>query len=103
MSNGQNPKADIESDPARYLGRTNILVEGIDGSGKDEFVRMLSTTLKAHFAYNPDHSLAIVGQPAFRYDGTGQVRAPLSGARNVVRSNRPLSYLHGIDRSTKQN
>ncbi len=69
------PKADIESDPARYLGRTNILVEGIDGSGKDEFVRMLSTTLKARFAYNPDHSLAIVGQPAFRYDGTGQVRA----------------------------
>lgn len=68
-------KANIESDPTRYLGRANILVEGIDGSGKDEFVRMLSTELKARFVYNPAHTLAIVGQPAFRHDSTGQVRA----------------------------
>lgn len=68
-------KTDIDSEPARYLGRANLLVEGIDGSGKDEFVRMLSTVLKARFAYNPACTLAIVGQPAFRYDSTGQVRA----------------------------
>jgi thymidylate kinase len=69
------PKANIGSDPARHLGRANILVEGIDGSGKDEFVRMLSAELKARFVYNPAHTLAIVGQPAFRHDSTGQVRA----------------------------
>lgn len=69
------PKANVESDHARYLGRANILVEGIDGSGKDEFVRMLSAELKARFTYNPAHTLAIVGQPAFRYDSTGKVRA----------------------------
>lgn len=55
------PKADIESDPARYLGRTNILVEGIDGSGKDEFdPYALDHAEGLRFAYNPDHSLAIV-------------------------------------------
>ena len=64
-----------QRDCKRYLGRANILVEGIDGSGKDEFVRMLSTILKARFAYDPAHPLSIVGQPAFRYDSTGEVRA----------------------------
>lgn len=58
----------------RYLGQANILVEGIDGSGKDEFVRMLSRVLKARFSYHPARPLAIVGQPAFRYDSTGKVR-----------------------------
>ena len=67
--------AGVEREPVRYLGRANILVEGIDGSGKDEFVRMLSAALKARFAYNPSRTLAIVGQPAFRHDSTGQVRA----------------------------
>lgn len=65
----------VDSESQHYLGQANILVEGIDGSGKDEFVRMLSKVLKDRFSYHPARTLAIVGQPFFRYDNTGHIRA----------------------------
>jgi thymidylate kinase len=57
------------------MGRANVLVEGIDGSGKDTFVSLLSGVLKERFDYAPEASLSIVGQPAFCFDDTGRVRA----------------------------
>lgn len=59
----------------KKLGRANILVEGIDGSGKDEFVARLVRLLKSRFEYAPDATLSIVGQPAFQFDKDGLLRA----------------------------
>lgn len=57
------------------MGRANVLVEGIDGSGKDAFVSLLTGVLKERFDYLPEASLSVVGQPAFQFDDTGGVRA----------------------------
>lgn len=54
-----------------YLPNKFILIEGIDGSGKDTFASFLATTLKEKATYHPDHTLSIVGQPAFRFDNSG--------------------------------
>ncbi len=43
--------------------KLNILVEGIDGSGKDTFVRFLSNELKKRFVYSQDSRISITGQP----------------------------------------
>ena len=40
-----------------------ILVEGIDGSGKDTFVRFLDDELKKRFKYSKERSISILGQP----------------------------------------
>lgn len=43
--------------------RLNILVEGIDGSGKDTFVRFFSNELKKRFLFDVDSNISILGQP----------------------------------------
>lgn len=40
-----------------------ILVEGIDGSGKDTFVRFLDDEFKKRFKYSNERSISILGQP----------------------------------------
>lgn len=40
-----------------------ILVEGIDGSGKDTFVRFLDDEFKKRFKYSKERSISILGQP----------------------------------------
>ena len=52
-----------------------ILVEGIDGSGKDTFAALLQEAICEKFCYQEGASLSIVGQPAFRFDACGSVRA----------------------------
>lgn len=65
----------LTTNTPRTLGRANVLVEGIDGSGKDEFVKRLVRILKGRFVYTPEASLSVVGQPAFCFDDTNLVRA----------------------------
>lgn len=43
--------------------RMRILVEGIDGSGKDTFVRFLAVELKRRFRYGEDSTISVMGQP----------------------------------------
>jgi thymidylate kinase len=52
-----------------------ILVEGIDGSGKDTFAAFLQEAICEKFCYQENASLSVVGQPAFRFDACGSVRA----------------------------
>ena len=40
-----------------------ILIEGIDGSGKDTFAQMLSEELKRRFLYGANSRISIMGQP----------------------------------------
>jgi len=55
--------------PERFL-----LIEGIDGSGKDTFAELCAERIKARFAFHPAAPLSIVGQPAFRFDPHGMIR-----------------------------
>lgn len=57
------------------LPSLTILVEGIDGSGKDTFVQYLRDELYKIFCYSDSASLSIVGQPAYRFDNSGMIRA----------------------------
>lgn len=41
-----------------------ILIEGIDGSGKDTFVNLLTLELKSRFQYDTSATLSIIGQPS---------------------------------------
>ena len=43
--------------------RLRILVEGIDGSGKDTFVRFLTMQLKHRFRYDAGSTISVMGQP----------------------------------------
>lgn len=52
-----------------------ILVEGIDGSGKDTFAGLLREAIVERFRYDPDATLSVVGQPCFRFDPSGRLRA----------------------------
>lgn len=45
------------------LPNKKILVEGIDGSGKDTFVQLLSNEIKKRFSYNSDCTISVLGQP----------------------------------------
>ena len=45
-----------------------ILVEGIDGSGKDTFVKILSEELKRRFKYDKDSRISITGEPNSKLD-----------------------------------
>lgn len=45
-----------------------ILIEGIDGSGKDTFANILAERIKERYAFYEDAPLSICGQPAFRFD-----------------------------------
>jgi len=52
-----------------------ILIEGIDGSGKDTFAGLLREAIVERFRYDPAATLSVVGQPCFRFDSNGRVRA----------------------------
>ncbi len=43
--------------------KLRILVEGIDGSGKDTFVQFLTVELKRRFRYSESSTISIMGQP----------------------------------------
>lgn len=45
------------------LSDKKILVEGIDGSGKDTFVQFFNNELKKRFLYNSDNAISVLGQP----------------------------------------
>ncbi len=51
--------------PERKLSapKLRILVEGIDGSGKDTFVQFLAMELKRRFRYGEDSTISVMGQP----------------------------------------
>jgi thymidylate kinase len=66
---------DKNTDISLTLPSLTILVEGIDGSGKDTFVQYLRDELYKVFFYSDSASLSIVGQPAFRFDNSGMIRA----------------------------
>ncbi|MBC9784305.1 AAA family ATPase [Heliobacterium chlorum] len=51
-----------------------ILIEGIDGSGKDTLANYLKEAIYEHFRYDPSSTLSIVGQPSYRFDESGEVR-----------------------------
>lgn len=51
-----------------------ILVEGIDGSGKDTFVDILREELMKRFYYDELATISIVGQPAFKFDKDNHIR-----------------------------
>lgn len=55
--------------PKRFL-----LVEGIDGSGKDTFVSILAERIKERYGFYEDAPLSICGQPAFRFDTQNIIR-----------------------------
>ena len=44
-----------------------ILIEGIDGSGKDTFAHMLVSELKKRFYYSEDSKISITGEPNSRF------------------------------------
>lgn len=48
--------------------RLRILVEGIDGSGKDTFVKFLVMELKKRFFYANDSKISVSGQPNSQYE-----------------------------------
>lgn len=66
------------------VGRVNILVEGIDGSGKDEFVARLVRIMKSRYEYSPEATISVVGQPAFKFDSDGVVRALIERGEVLV-------------------
>lgn len=45
------------------LPNMNILIEGIDGSGKDTFAKLLIEELKKRFKFNKKKTLSIMGEP----------------------------------------
>lgn len=55
----------ISNEPSKklQLPQYRILVEGIDGSGKDTFVKFLAKALKDRFLFDEEKSLSIMGQP----------------------------------------
>ncbi len=56
-----------------------ILLEGIDGSGKDTFADFFRHAIYERFRYDPDLTLSIVGQPCFRFDADGIIRRFIEG------------------------
>lgn len=54
----------IEIKEKKLTPNIKILVEGIDGSGKDTFVQYLSTALKKRFMYTDSSRISIMGQPS---------------------------------------
>jgi len=56
-----------------------ILIEGIDGSGKDTFANFLKIEIMKRFRYEEDATLSIVGQPCFRFDNEGKIRRFIEG------------------------
>lgn len=50
----------------KKIPNIRILIEGIDGSGKDTFAELLADSLKNHFYYEENRSISIVGQPVSR-------------------------------------
>ncbi len=48
----------------KNIPRLNILIEGIDGSGKDTFARMLIEFLKSLYSRENDLSISLIGLPA---------------------------------------
>lgn len=70
-----------------------LLVEGIDGSGKDEFVKMLRLEIQRRFVHSENETLSIVGQPAFRFDETGKVRALVERGEPVCSLNEAIHHL----------
>ena len=51
-----------------------ILIEGIDGSGKDTFANILAERIKERYGFYKNAPLSICGQPAFRFDAQGIIR-----------------------------
>lgn len=45
-----------------------ILIEGIDGSGKDTFARLLVKELKKRFVFSEDSKISVLGQPDSKLD-----------------------------------
>lgn len=54
----------IEIKPKKITPNLHILVEGIDGSGKDTFVQYLATALKKRYMYTETSRISILGQPS---------------------------------------
>lgn len=50
----------------KQIPDVRILIEGIDGSGKDTFAALLADALKKRFYLEPGRSISIVGQPVSR-------------------------------------
>ena len=50
----------------KAIPSVRILIEGIDGSGKDTFAALLANSLKNRFYLEPGRSISIVGQPLSR-------------------------------------
>lgn len=48
----------------KYMPNKFILIEGIDGSGKDTFANFLEIEIKKRFKYNKISTLSILGQPS---------------------------------------
>ena len=60
-----NIKCNVEKNNLQKIRMKNrfILIEGIDGSGKDTFASILVDKLKERFLYDENATLSIVGQP----------------------------------------
>lgn len=52
-----------------------ILIEGIDGSGKDTFARILVSELKKRFYYSEDSNISITGEPNSRFEFGNEAKA----------------------------
>jgi thymidylate kinase len=51
-----------------------MLIEGIDGSGKDTFADLLALEICKRFSYDAWATLSIIGQPCFRYEKDDTIR-----------------------------
>ena len=49
------------------LPNSFILIEGIDGSGKDTFANLLAVKIKERFRYIENYPLSIIGQPYSKF------------------------------------
>lgn len=56
------------------IPKMNILVEGIDGSGKDTFVDLFVQELKKRFFYDTTSSISVMGQPDSRLDNGNEAK-----------------------------